>query len=58
MQIKINKYIQYLGLEDGKQVVGVAQVGRFHSCYCWLGILLDMAPGASISSWEGSYTNL
>lgn len=58
MQIKINKYIQYLGLEDGKQVVGDAQVGRFHSCYCWLGILLDVAPGASINSWEGSYTNL
>lgn len=58
MQIKINKYIQYLGLEDGKQVVGDAQVGRFHSCYCSLGILLDVATGASIKSWEGSYTNL
>lgn len=58
MQIKRNKSIQYLGLEDGKQVVGDARVGRFHSCCCWLGFLVDVDPGASVNSWEGSCTDL
>lgn len=56
MQIKRNKSIQYLGLEDGKQVVGDVRVGRFHSCCWWLSFLADVAPGASTNSWEGSYT--
>lgn len=55
--MQINKSIQYLGLEDGKQVVGDARVGRFHSgCCCWLSFLVDEAPGASVNGWEGSYT--
>lgn len=58
MQIKRNKSIQYLGLEDGKQVVGDAWVGRFHRCCHQLDFLADVAPGASVNSWEGSYADL
>jgi len=58
MQIRRNNSIQYLGLEDGKQVVGDAQVGRFQSFCHWLRFLVDIAPGAATNGWAGSYTDL